>query len=203
MAITPNERVIPIPAKTARAFMVRAGQTVRIIDVQGTQCGDFISYSSTDYREFFSQSRTRTNNWKIELTTGDKLYSNRDNVMFTIREDLVKKHDILLPECNRYVFEHIYKVGVRTGCQEHLAESLKEYGITLDDIHDPFNVFMDTGTGENGALVIRRGPSKPGDYVDLQAEMDCLAALSACAVDQGEESNGGVCTDLRVEILPA
>lgn len=197
----PKRRVIHIPAKSARAFEVKERQTVRIIDVQGTQCGDFIAFSSADRREFFSQSRTRTNNWKICVTTSDKLFSNRDNVMFTIGEDLVRKHDIILPECNRYVFREIYKVGERTGCQEHLAAALEKYGFTLDDIHDPFNVFMDTGFDEAGQIVIRRGPSKAGDYVDLIAEMDMLAALSACAVDLGE-ANGGVCTDLRVEIFP-
>jgi uncharacterized protein YcgI (DUF1989 family) len=193
---------IEIPPKSARAFSVKIGQVVRVLDVQGSQVGDFVCFSSADYREFFSQAKTRVYNWKVNLSSGDRLYSNRGNVLFTIGEDRVGVHDLLFSPCSRFVYQHIYQVGDHTGCLEHLAEALREYNLTLDDVPDPFNLFMNTGLEPNGQLIIRRSPSQPGDYIDLRADMDCLVALSSCA-DDIDECNGGRCTELRVEILPA
>jgi len=34
--------------------------------------------------------------------------------------------------------------------------------------------------GEDGRMAIVDGVSKPGDYIDLRAEMDVLAVLSNC-----------------------
>ena len=53
-----------------------------------------------------------------------------------------------------------------------------------------------------GELKILEPVSTAGDYIDLRAEMDCLAALSACSVDIGK-TNAGKLKPLRVQILDA
>ena len=42
------------------------------------------------------------------------------------------------------------------------------------------NFFMRVPIAEDGGMAIVDGVSKPGDYVDLRAEMDVLAVLSNC-----------------------
>src|SRR5215510_13822460 len=48
------------------------------------------------------------------------------------------------------------------------------------DIVANLNFFMNVPVGPDGAMAIVEGLSKPGDYVDLRAEMDVLAVVSNC-----------------------
>mgnify|MGYP001315788173 CR=1 FL=1 len=67
------------------------------------------------------------------------------------------------------------------GCWENLSKALKPYNIIPEDIPSPFNMFqnmeIDSDTGEMTLAPIR---PKPGSYVLLKAEIDCLVAISAC-----------------------
>jgi uncharacterized protein YcgI (DUF1989 family) len=177
--------VIEICAASAKSFQVQRGQLLRIIDIEGKQVGDFICFNLHTLSDKFSAGRTRRNNGKLRVTKGDHLFSNLCNVMFTIEEDTCGVHDLLCPSCCRWVFENIYKVAPKTGCFEHLALSLRPYGIGEQDIPDPFNIFMRTHVVASNRLEIEEPSSKAGDYIDLRAEMDCLVAISSCAVDCG------------------
>ena len=190
---------IDVPPASAKSFHVTKGQILRIIDVEGKQVGDFVCFNPHEITEKFSAGRTRTNNYKLRITTGDRLFSNHCNVMFTIVEDTCGIHDLLYPPCCSWVFENRYKVAPRTGCREHLAASLKSFGIGEMDIPDPLNVFMQTDVVESSQLEIKEPTSEAGDHIDLRAEMDCLAALSSCAVDCGPV-NAFKLKPLRVEI---
>lgn len=191
--------VIDIPRASGKSFVVRRGQVLRIIDIEGQQVGDLVCFNLNNLSDRFSAGRTRRNNNKFRVTKGDRLFSNLCNVMFTIEEDTCGVHDLLCPPCCRWIYENVYKVPSKTGCLEHLAQSLSSYGIGEEDIPDPLNVFMRTEIVESNQLVIKEPISKVGDYIDLRAEMDNLVALSACAVDCGP-CNAGRLKPLRVEI---
>lgn len=191
---------IEIPPKSGHALRVRAGQTVRLIDLDGQQVSDFVAFSEADRGERFSQAKTRLNNWTIHITTGHMLYSNRDGVMFTIVDDTVGIHDLLLAACNRSLYEHHFKVGPLNGCLENLAIALEPFGVTKDEIPDPFNPFTNLKIREGGHLEFEPPLSKAGDHLDLRAEMDCLVGITACAEDI-TACNAGVCTRIGVEVF--
>ena len=69
--------------------------------------------------------------------------------------------------------------GVRS-CQENLTEALAPFGIAGDDIGDIFNVFMNVDFTEDGGFVVKVPETKDGDYIDLKAEMNVIAGISAC-----------------------
>lgn len=190
---------IDVPPAEARAFQVLKGQLIRVIDVEGKQVGDFISYNLHDKTEVFSAGRTRTNNYRLRITTGDRLFSNRCNVMYEIVEDTCGVHDLLYPPCCAWVFENRYQVPAKDGCLEHLASSLSSWGLDEKDIPDPLNVFMATDVIDSDQLKIVEPASRAGDFLTLRAEMDCLAALSACAVDCGPVNSFRL-KPLRVEL---
>ncbi|MEO8300076.1 MAG: DUF1989 domain-containing protein, partial [Burkholderiales bacterium] len=68
------------------------------------------------------------------------------------------------------------------------AEAQREYGLTPDDVHDSFNLFMNTEVVD-GRGVIKRQQSKPGDHIDLLALMDVLAVPNVCGADIMRTSN--------------
>ena len=188
-----------IAPKSGKAFIVKVGQTFRVEDLDGEQVADFVCFSEQDHEEHYSQSKTRVRNWTVKITTGAEIISNRNNVMFTIIEDTVGVHDITFCECHSWVYENMFDAGARNGCQENLAAALADYGITLDRIPDPFNIFMHTGITENHELFVAAPTSRAGDHLTLRAEMDCLVGLTACA-DDVTECNAGTCTRIGVQI---
>lgn len=62
------------------------------------------------------------------------------------------------------------------------------------------NFFMNVPVGSDGALAITEGLSRPGDYVDLRAEIDVLVALSNCPQIYNP-CNGGRPTPIRVVVF--
>ena len=139
--------------------------------------------------------------------------SKLNNTMMTIVEDTFKEghHDLQEGMCSRKRHELAAKGGVweatygrplsempTHGCTENLTGVLAPYGIALEDIPSPFNIFQDmiirekTGVLEHSPV----RPKPPGAHVILRAEMDLLAALSVCP----DVSVGGA-TGAKVAIL--
>lgn len=189
-----------IEPKSGIALEVKKGEVLRITDVEGSQVADFVCFNLHDHDEFFSQANTRVNNGTARITTNHLLFSNINNVMFKIVDDKVGVHDLLYAPCNSYIYEHMFKVGPRNGCHENLAIALAPYNIKKEMVPNPFNVFMHTHMDENYNLSIKKPFSKKGDYIDLEAQMDCLVAVSSCAEDISD-CNDRVCTSIKVEIL--
>lgn len=187
-----------IAPKTAHAFFIKRGARVRITDVEGKQVGDFIAYNFDNIREKLSQSRTRAYPKKLFLQVGDKLYSDRDNPMFTVAELTCGVHDLIWEPCTRWVYKNRFGVE-RDGCTELLARALIDFGFPQLDPVDPFNVFMNTRIHSDGRLEIIEPVSKPGDYIELICEMNSVCALSTCPEEFGP-TNGGKTTPLRVQI---
>jgi len=113
----------------------------------------------------------------------------RERAMLYILEDTVGRNDVLFPRCSAYVYEASYGFSVHTNCHDIQAEAQREYGLTPDDVHDSFNLFMCTGVDQDGHAYMTRQTTKPGDHVDLLALMDVLAVPNVCGADVMRTSN--------------
>lgn len=187
-----------VSPRSGVAFPLAKGQVLRVIDPRGTQCSDLLAYSAEDVREVISNGRTFDYEETIKLTTGNRLWSNRSNVMLEIVEDIVGTHDFLLTPCSEDTFRHFYpEYPVHRGCFGNLAEALATYGVEPDAIPCAFNVFMNVPVAENGSLKVDPPSSKPGDFLRLLAEMDLIIGLTACSA---YASNGGSFKPIHYEI---
>lgn len=201
-----------VPKNSGAAFELKKGQRMRIA---GKSIVDFVAFNLNDLTERFDQARTKTNQVKIFISTGDVLYSKRNNPMLSIVEDTFKegRHDLQKGMCSRKRFEmvaqgqskRVFAEGVDInpkkaeeipdhGCWENLTNAVKSWNIAADDVPSPFNIFqcmrIDPDTGIMYDTMIR---PKDEAHVDLRAEMDLLVAASACP-----ESGRGQA--IRVEI---
>lgn len=183
-------QTIEIPPRSGTAFVVEAGQAFTVIDPQGTQVSDMVAYARGDVREVMSNGRTFDYEETIHLTTGNKLWSNRSNVMLEIEEDTLGQHDYLLTPCSEDTFRHFYPdKPVHRGCFGNLAEALAPYGIERDAIPTAFNVFMNVPVdGGSGKLSVDPPASQPGESIRFRAQMDLVIGLTACSA---YASNGG------------
>jgi uncharacterized protein YcgI (DUF1989 family) len=175
---------------TGKAIELLQGQILRIEQIEGGQCVDFNCFNLHDYKEFMHCGRTRTVHG-FHPTVGTFMWSAppRERAMLYVLADTVGRNDVLFPRCSAYVYESAYGFAVHTNCHDIQAEAQREYGLTPDDVHDSFNLFMCTGVDQDGHAYMTRQTSKPGDYVDLLALMDVLAVPNVCGADVMRTSN--------------
>ena len=174
---------------TGRAIEVAAGEVLRLEQIEGSQCLDFNCFAMADYREAFHAGRTRTLHG-INPTVGDFLWSAppRERAMMFILTDSVGCNDVLFPRCSANMYESVFGFPTHTNCADIQAEAQREYGLTPDDVHDSFNVFMATEVVD-GMPRIRRQGTAPGDHLELLAVMDVLAVPNICGSDVQPTSN--------------
>jgi uncharacterized protein len=179
-----------IAPRTGTAFTLAVGEVLTVWDPQGGQVSDLLAFAADDIREVISNGRTFDYEETVRLTTGNRLWSNRSNVLLEIIEDTVGRHDFLLTPCSEATFRHFYPTKpVHRGCFGNLAAALAPYGIDQDAIPVAFNLFMNVPVdGETGRLAVRPPLSQAGDYVRLKAMRGCVIGLTACAA---YDSNGG------------
>ena len=188
-----------IPPRSGEAFELKAGQELTVIDPLGGQVADLLTIAKADIREMLSSGRTLDYAERIYLTTGNKLYSNRSNVMLEIIADTVGRHDFLLTPCSEATFRLCYdNEPPHRGCHGNLAAALAPYGIEDDAIPVAFNCFMNVPVdGATGTFKVLPPLSKAGDHIVFRAEMDLIVGLTACSAPA---SNGGTFKPIEYSI---
>lgn len=188
---------------TGKAIELMRGQLMRIEQIDGNQCVDFNCFNLHDYKESMHTGRTRTLHG-LHPGAGHFLWSAppRERAMAYILRDTVGCNDVMFPRCSANLYESVYGLPVHTNCHDIQAEAQREYGLTPDDVHDSFNLFMRTGVQPDGRLFIERQQSRPGDHVDLLALMDLLAVPNVCGADIMRTSNFSI-KPVRVSLFQA
>lgn len=184
--------------QTGVGFKVQQGQVIRVIDVDGEQVSDLVCFADSESKEYLSSARSIDYAERINLSTGDVLYSNLSNQMLTIIADRVGKHDFLFAPCSQEMFQISYGITEpHPNCLDNLAMNLQPFGIQAVQIPTAFNIFMNATITERGEIIINPPVSQPGDYIDMRAEMDLIVAITACSAGK---CNNYHCTPIEVEI---
>ena len=164
---------------------VCAGQTVRILDLEGNQAADTLFYSADNPSERYSATDTIREQGNVYLTAGSVLRSNENRPMLEIVADTCGRHDTLGGACAtesntvRYDLEKRCMHACRDSWMLAIAEH-PEYGLSKRDITHNINFFMNVPITEDGGLTFADGISAPGKYVELKALMDVLVLVSNC-----------------------
>jgi urea carboxylase-associated protein 1 len=165
--------------------VVKAGQTLRILDLEGNQAADTLFYSAKDPSERYSAMDTIREQGNVYLTTASVLRSNENTPMLEIVADTCGRHDTLGGACAtesntvRYDLEKRCMHACRDSWMLAIAEH-PEYGISKRDISHNINFFMNVPVTEAGGLTFEDGISAPGKYVELKALMDVVVLISNC-----------------------
>ena len=174
-----------VPAGNYFMKRLNAGETIRILDLEGNQAADTLFYSADDPTERYSAVDTIREQGNVYLTTGTKLISNEGNVMLEIVADTCGRHDTLGGACAtesntvRYALEKKCMHACRDSWMLAVAEN-DEFGMTKRDITHNINFFMNVPVTEQGGLTFEDGISAPGKYVELKATMDVIVLISNC-----------------------
>jgi urea carboxylase-associated protein 1 len=165
--------------------VLKAGETIRLLDLEGNQAADTLFYNADNPAERYSAMDTIREQGNVYLTTGSKLRSNENNVMLEIVADTCGRHDTLGGACAtesnavRYDLEKRCMHACRDSWMLAIAEH-PEYGIGKRDITHNINFFMNVPVTPDGGLTFEDGISASGKYVELRAEMDVVVLVSNC-----------------------
>ncbi len=174
---------------------------MRVIDVEGQQVADLIAVNKIDPHEMLSTGATLDCNGSLRVVEGKRLFSNYYHEMLTVVKDEVGMHDILYPACSPHMYRNQYGIlKDHPSCRENLASAVAGYGITFDKLPNPFNIFMHTVISRDGSISVEEPLSKPGDFIELRAEMDLIVAVSACSVEESK-CNGYRCTSIEIQLI--
>lgn len=202
-----------MPPKTGLAVIVMNDQHLRVIDLEGKQVVDMAVFNKDNPRERLSTSYSRTRTYPMpqgrpyvirdKLTEGDALFSSICRPMMIIVKETAEPkgvHDAHHRMCNRYLYES-HGVGSRDGCHEIMSKAVAPYGILPEDIPDTFDINMNYPHNcAEGRWEIKEPVSRPGDYIEFKALIDCIVGLSNCPEDTLTLCNAKDCTPVKVEV---
>ena len=218
--LTSVDEAVAAPREAA-AIKVPAGHFLRIHSVDGPQVGDLNLFNSQNLAERFYSGKTRALHG-THITTGDRMWSSFPYLrpMATITGDTLgwygideyggSVHDVIGTRCDPYTGNLLSGTQYHHCCHSNLTRALADAaGLSANAaenlVHDVLNVFMCTGfTRDTGQYFMKASPVRPGDYLELFAEIDLLAVLSACPggdCSSEHSSDVAACYPLRMEVL--
>ena len=190
-----------VPANAPWSGILRRGEVLRIVDLEGQQAVDALFYNPANTVERYSAQDTLQALGTPYLSLGAALLSNEANPMVTIIADSCGAHDTSAGACscesNTVRFGHHTKY--MHACRENFLLELGRYGMGKRDIVANVNFFMNVPVLPDGELAVVDGLSAPGGFVDLRAEMDVLCVFSNCP-QVNNPCNGFRPTPIRVLI---
>jgi urea carboxylase-associated protein 1 len=171
-----------VPANRPWSGIIKRGQTLRIVDLDGQQAVDTLFYSAEDTSERYSAQDTILTQGAPYVSTGTQLVSSAGRVMATVVADSCGRHDTSAGACscesNTVRFGH--HTRYMRACRENFLYEVAKHGMTKRDIVPNINFFMNVPIEPDGKLAIVDGVSKPGDHVDIAAAMDVICVISNC-----------------------
>ena len=183
--------------------VVRMGERLRIVDLEGHQGVDFLCYNAERPEERYHAPNTLKSARSLRLGTGHVLYSDEARPMFTITADTVGGHDTIGGCCSAPSNSMLYGVSDCPGCRENFLEALAAHGLGRRDIVPNINFFCSVPVDADQKLaptVFVESGSKAGDHVELRAEMDALVVISNCP-QLNNPCNRGTPTPIEIHIL--
>ncbi len=194
-----------IPPGAPWSTILRAGQVLRIVDIEGQQGVDFLCYSSANPEERYHAANTLKRAGTLRITTGHVLYSDVARPLMTVVGDSCHYHDTIAGCCSAHSNELIYGIKNVPGCRENFLAELAKYGLGRKDIVANLNFFCNVPVGAGNRLaptVFEPAASKPGDFIELRAEIDLIAVISNCP-QVNNPCSGGHPTPIRAIVTAA
>ncbi len=171
-----------VPARAPWMHIVRKGETLRIIDLEGNQAVDFLMYATDDDGERYSAQDTIAAQGNIFLTAGSILLSNEGRPMMEITATSVAYHDTIggACSCESNTLRYGHHTKSQHACVDNFLDANVRAGRNKRDMVSNINFFMNVPVEADGTLGIVDGISAPGLTVDVKALMDVVVVVSNC-----------------------
>ena len=188
-----------VPARQPWSRVIKRGEVLRLIDLEGQQAVDFLCYNAEDLGDRYNSMNTLKVQGNSYVGKGTVLYSDAGMPLFTVIGDTLGRHDTVYGCCSNPNNYLRYRVRTTESCYSNFLTELAKHGLDRSAIVSNVNFFMQVPIEADGAAGVAADVSPPGSYVDLRAEMDVLAVLSNCP-QMHNPCNGYNPTPIRVVV---
>ncbi len=167
------------------AHVLKRGTSLRITDVEG---GANVPATFFNYEllvERYNMADTLKAQHIAHLTAGFCIYSDMGRVLCSITHDTVGWHDPL--GAHATAASTLAKYGPapyqekrndwHRNSRDNFLRELMKFGLGIRDLQAHINFFSKVRVELDGSMHFVPGNSKPGDYVELRAEMNTLVIL--------------------------
>ncbi len=163
---------------------LKAGQVLRIVDLEGNQAVDTLFFNAVNPYDRYSAVDTIRAQGNVYLGFGSRLLSLEGEVLVEIVADTCGRHDTLGGACSaesnmvRYALEKRFMHN----CRDSFLLALAEHQTPLSkrDLGHNVNFFMNVPVTTEGGLRFADGISEAGKYVEMQAMVDVIVLVSNC-----------------------
>jgi uncharacterized protein YcgI (DUF1989 family) len=173
-----------------------------VIDVDGGQVADTWAFLADDPGEYHSAQHTRVHVGRLFPRPGEQFVTTTRRPILFFEEDASPGiHDMLCAACDRPRYVGLGVEEWHASCEENLQTALCALGVDPPRYApQPINLFMNTPAQADTTIAWLPAPTKPGDYVQLRAELDLVLAVSSCPQDIVRINDGNP-TPVAIELL--
>jgi aminomethyltransferase len=196
-----------VDASTARAYEVKAGDYVQVVDLEGRQCSDFMAFDrralDAGIERGIDSTATRTLMGRTIPRPGlySKFFDGDLTALVEVVRDTVGRHDTFGYACTSKYYDDRGYFG-HPNCSDNFNAVLEPYRVQARRGWPAINFFFNTFLDSDTLIFLDEPWSRPGDYVLLRAETDLVCVSSACP-DDIDPANGWVPTPIGVRIYPS
>ena len=192
---------------SARAYEVKAGEYIQVIDVRGRQCSDFLAFHTGKLQTGLERGLDSTVTHSLMGSAYPqpglyaKFYDADFEPLVEVVRDTVGRHDTFALACYAKYYEDLGYFG-HVNCSDNFNGELLPYTIAPRPGWPAINFFYNTAFDADNLLVADEPWSRPGDYVLLRAITDLVCLSSACP-DDIDPANAWNPTEVHVRVYPA
>jgi len=169
-----------VPAGWYTIVRLRRGEALRIADPSGLSSVSMIGWREEDTSERINCADTVKVQWSAALSKGRVILSDMGRVLCSLIEDTSGAHDILVGGSTPASTSAAYGVTSRNTLENFVAGAAK-IGLGVRDIPPCVTFFAPVSLDADGRFIWSQSRKRPGDFVDLRAEMNAILVLSNCA----------------------
>ncbi|KAM3098695.1 urea amidolyase associated protein UAAP1 [Phormidesmis sp. 146-12] len=168
-----------IPGGAYWSRIIARGTTLRIVAPEGSRNVSLLCYNADNLIERYNAADTAKIQFNAFLKKGMLLYSDMGRVLFAIADDTCGLHDTL-GGCSNLATNRKYGEGDYKNSRDNFLLALTKRNLGKRDIMPNLNLFTRIAVEPDGSLSWADKTAKPGDFIDLRAEMNVLVVLSNC-----------------------
>jgi uncharacterized protein YcgI (DUF1989 family) len=184
-----------VPAGRGHGCLVRAGQTAKLVMLEGAQIIDLDIFSAADPDEYL-HAPTQLYIEGGRVSAGTRLWGTppRTRPLATVVADridqrdersLLRDHKCYGAHCNPHQWLLFAGYVPRT-CYDNLSEGCRMIGLAPRRIHDNLNLYMKAALEPTtGRHLNVTSDARAGDYIQFYAEMDLFFVMSLCPYGDG------------------
>lgn len=158
------------------------GSRLRLTNLKGDCCANVLIYNADRPIERLNVADTIKVQWNGYLGEGKLLLSDMGRALMSIMKDTCGKHDTFCGASNEKTNAARYGAGVNYGpspnARDRFLLALARYDLGRRDVMPNLNFFKNVRIDLDGGTNFIQESSKPGDFVEMRAEMNVLVVIA-------------------------